>query len=269
MITGLPRIAIAVRDMDRAISTFGDGLGMPVCEFGGLDESLGIRMALCTPPGGSHIELMAPAQPDRAHARSLQGFIDRRGEGLFALMLYAPDPDAEARELEGRGLPVMPLMPEAQGRDIHPEHTCGVLIRIYPSGMAAAIEEELERRLGPPADRVSEAGVSGIARALIAVDDLHRGLTVYRDRIGLAASVDAGRGHAVCSAPEGATIELIPGLPGQGLHALILEADDPDRALETLTARGIPPGRRHEAEPATWELDTADTFGARIWIRAR
>ena len=132
MITAMPRIAIAVRDMDRAIATFRDGLGMPVHEFEWLREALGIRMSLCVPTGGSHIELMSPDDPARAHSRSLIRFLDRRGEGLFALMLYAPDPNAEADALASRGLEVMPLMQDAGGRDIHPKNTHGVLIRIYP-----------------------------------------------------------------------------------------------------------------------------------------
>ena len=66
MITAMPRIAIAVRDMDRAITTFGDRLGMPVHEFKWVREDLGIRMALCVPAGGSHIELMSPEDPERA-----------------------------------------------------------------------------------------------------------------------------------------------------------------------------------------------------------
>ena len=40
MITAMPRIAIAVRDMDRAIGTFRDRLGMPVYEFPWLKKRL-------------------------------------------------------------------------------------------------------------------------------------------------------------------------------------------------------------------------------------
>jgi catechol 2,3-dioxygenase-like lactoylglutathione lyase family enzyme len=134
MITGMPRIAVAVRDMDRAIATFRDVLGMPVYEFDWVRRSLGIRMSLCVPAGGSHIELMSPEDPARSHSASLIRFLERRGEGLFALMLYAPDPNAEAESLATRGLEAMPLMQDAGGRDFHPKNTHGVLIRIYPVG---------------------------------------------------------------------------------------------------------------------------------------
>ena len=52
---------------------------------------------MCVPPGGSNIELMAPADPAAPLSQALRStFLDRRGEGLYALMLEAPDPDAEA-----------------------------------------------------------------------------------------------------------------------------------------------------------------------------
>src|SRR5579883_1025223 len=133
MITGMPRIAIAVRDLDHAIRTFRDGFGMPVSEVPNAAGSLGVRIAMCAPRGGSNIELMSPADPSKPLNASLQRFLDRRGEGLFALMLEAPDPNAEADELASRGLDVLPLMPGAGGRDVHPRSTHGVLIRVYPT----------------------------------------------------------------------------------------------------------------------------------------
>ncbi len=100
MITAMPRIAIAVHDFDAAVTTFRDVLGMPVVDFSPQTAaSLGARVGMCAPPGGSNIELMAPADPTKPLSQALQSFLDRRGEGLYALMLEAPDPDAEALEL--------------------------------------------------------------------------------------------------------------------------------------------------------------------------
>src|ERR1051325_3178822 len=180
MITAIPRIAIAVRDMDRAIETFRDRLGIPVYEFAWLKKELGIRMALCVPEGGSNVELMAPHNPARGHSQSLIRYLDRRGEGLFALMLYAPDPNAEVEELARRGLEAMPLMKDAAGRDIHPKNTHGVLMRIYPSGSAPELEREIAGALGPPSTRRSTAHLSGITRVLIAVRDVDSALAAYR-----------------------------------------------------------------------------------------
>ena len=289
MITALPRIAIAVRDMDRAVITFRDRLGMPVYEFEWLREALGIRMSLCVPPGGSHIELMSPDDAARAHSGSLIRFLERRGEGLFALMLYAPDPDGEARALAARGLEVMPLMQDAAGRDIHPKNTHGVLIRIYPSGSAAELGREVDQGAGPAAKRESRAHLSGISRAIIAVRDLDDAVAVYGDRLGIPTrleAVDPARGVrvAICTPPDGATIELTSPIGdrgpigrelaaflrgrGEGLYALVLESDDLEASAKWLRARGIGVQQRAD-EPAQWELDPAAVHGARIYVEPR
>ena len=117
-------------------------------------ESLGAKLAMCVPEGGSNIELMSPANPAAPLSQSLQRFLDRRGEGLFALMLEAPDPDAEADALSGRGLNVLPLMPGADGRDVHPNSTHGVLIRVYPT-------DSFQRRQEPR--QAYDSGVSGLS----------------------------------------------------------------------------------------------------------
>ena len=62
-------------------------------------DSLGAKLAMCVPAGGSNIELMSPANPQAPLSQSLQRFLDRRGDGLFALMLEAPVPNEEADRL--------------------------------------------------------------------------------------------------------------------------------------------------------------------------
>ncbi|HJL52146.1 MAG TPA: VOC family protein, partial [Arenicellales bacterium] len=86
MITGMPRIAIAVNDFPKAIDFFKEKLGMPVVDMSaGSVDSLGAKLAMCVPENGSNIELMSPADPDAPLSQSLDRFLDRRGEGLFAL----------------------------------------------------------------------------------------------------------------------------------------------------------------------------------------
>ena len=100
---------------------------MPVIDLTpGSVESLGAKLAMCVPEGGSNIELMSPARRDAPLSQSLSRFLERRGEGLFALMLEAPDPDEEATGLTDRGLNVLPPMAGASGRDVHPNSTHGV-----------------------------------------------------------------------------------------------------------------------------------------------
>jgi methylmalonyl-CoA/ethylmalonyl-CoA epimerase len=287
MITSMPRIAIAVRDMDHAIATFRDVLGMPVYEFDWVRRSLGIRMALCVPAGGSHIELMSPEDPTRPHSGSLIRFLERRGEGLFALMLYAPDPNAETEELAARGLEAMPLMQDAGGRDFHPKNTHGVLIRIYPSGMAADLDRELEQGLGPL--RESRARLTGICRVILAVRDLDDAVAVYRDRLGIATRLygtDSARGVriAVCTPASGGAIELRSPTEertsagrelaaflrdrGEGMYALVLESSDPTATVSALRAKGISP-QRSAADPGQWQIDPAAAHGVRLRVEPR
>ncbi|MCZ6503976.1 MAG: VOC family protein [Gammaproteobacteria bacterium] len=199
---------IAVEDFASTISVFSDELGMPVFDLSTQTvESLGAKLAFCTPEDGSNIEIMSPGNPDTPLSQSLQGFIDRRGEGHFALMLEAADPDLEAEGLLKRGLNVLPLMAGAGGRDAHPNSTYGVLIRIYPTNSLAGLLPP-----GQNAD-IPASALSGIQRVVLAVRDLNEALLTYGEKFALPVSnpvVDAKRGvrTALCSSPSGGVIEL-------------------------------------------------------------
>jgi hypothetical protein len=204
---------------------------------------------MCAPGGGSNIELMAPADPAKPLSQALQKFLDRRGEGLYALMLEAPDPDAEAAVLSDRGLDVLPLMAGAGGRDIHPRSTHGVLIRVYPDNSADVGAHD--RR--PP-------GLSGITKVIVATADASIAAHAYEAGLGLdvtAVGHDADRGvmYAHCRAPKGGVIELVSAVESDmefardidrcvkenngGLYALVLQAADPAAAVALLRDRGI------------------------------
>ena len=140
MITGLPRIAIAMTAAEYlvAVDAFHSVFGMYVNDMSARTvPELGAHVGMCQPPGGSNVELMAPSDPDAPLSIALNRFLDRRGTGLYALMLEAADPNAEAQELAMRGMNLLPLMPAATGRDVHPNSTHGVLMRVYPTGSVA------------------------------------------------------------------------------------------------------------------------------------
>ncbi len=251
MITALPRIAIAMTDFDAAVRTFRDVFGLPVLDFSERTvPSLGAHVGMCQPTGGSNIELMAPSDPTKPLSQALQRFLDRRGDGLYALMLEAPDPDGEAIELAARGLDVLPLMAGAGGRDVHPRSTAGVLIRVYPDGSVA---DPGPQPLGVP-------GLSGITRAIVATADATAAAMAYGHGFGLAVdppATDDERGVQVvrCRPPKGGVIELVSAVDHSrpfaaeierfakeqgGLYALVLEADDPAAATALLRVRGVP-----------------------------
>ena len=271
MITGMPRIAIAVRDFDAIVSTFRDTFGMPVIDISSTSvDSLGAKLAMCVPEGGSNIELMCPATPAAPLAQSLQRFLDKRGEGLFALMLEAPVPNEEAEVLIDNGLNVLPLMEGAGGRDIHPRSTHGVLIRVYPVNSFS----------GQQAGQDNTLNISGINRVIIAVRDITDASMVYGAKLGLpvdAPTTDQHRGvrSVLCHPPAGGTIELVSVLDesrpfgaaiaeflehqGEGMYALVLNAPSLDIVRDALMSQGLPLNLADDA------LETT-LFGVRIRI---
>lgn len=279
MITGMPRIAIAVHDFPRTVALFREKMGMPVNDLSESTlESLGARLAMCVPSGGSNIELMSPADPAAPLSQSLQRFLDRRGEGPFALMLEAPDPDAEAEDLAARGLNVLPLMAGAGGRDVHPNSTHGVLIRVYP----------VDSFRGQPDAGYTEGadnpGLSGIARVVIAVHDLDHAVAVYGDQLALPIgepSLDADRGvrSAICTPPTGGLIELVSVADPErafassvraflesgreGLFSLVLNSRDLQASAKNLEARGLRVGTSADSPGA---LEVERTCGALFLI---
>lgn len=280
----MPRIAIATRDFAGIVGVFRDALGMPVVDLSAWSAAnLGAKLAMCVPEGGSNIELMSPADAAAPLGQSLRRFLARRGDGLFALMLEAPDPDAEAGALRERGLDVLPLMAGAGGRDVHPRSTHGVLIRVYPTGSFQAASGQVER------NEERALGLSGVRRVVIAVRDVERALEVYERRFALAARepiADAQRGVAVaiCAAPAGGSIELVapidPAQPfaasiaehlahrGEGMFALVVQAPDPVTAARELGLRGLAV-RPFAGQAGVVELDPRGLFGARVLIESR
>ena len=249
MITAMPRIAIALNDFDAGIETFRDQFGLPVVDISaGSVDSLGAKLAMCVPEGGSNIELMSPANPDAPLSQSLSRFLERRGEGLFALMLEAPDPDEEAIHLKNRGLNVLPLMPGASGRDVHPNSTQGVLIRVYPTNSFSG------------GTSPSESGLSGIMRVLIAVRDLDPARAAYQTGFGLPCDPeqdDESRGvrSFLCRPPAGGTIEfLTPTDAARPFAAEVASFLENREGLYALTLHG------NHAQETT-------IFGTRILIR--
>ena len=278
MITGMPRIAIAVRDFDKIITTFRDQFGMPVIDISDTSvESLGAKLAMCVPEGGSNIEIMCPEIADAPLSQSLQRFLDRRGEGLFAMMLEAPIPDDEAQVLLERGLNVLPLMAGAGGRDIHPNSTHGVLIRVYPVNSFQGQKEQTDETLS----------LSGITRVMIAVRDIDQAVAVYGTKLGLPIDpviVNNERGvkSALCHPPTGGMIELVSVANnnqtfaksietflqsrGEGMFALVLETQNCQKTAEVLSQRGLTIAT---VTDEAIEITPADTFGALIRIESK
>ena len=281
MITGMPRIAIAAQDYTALFGFFNDKLGMPVLDLSKMSlADYGAALGMCTPEGGSNIELMCPVDPQTPLSKSLQGFLDRRGEGLFALMLEAPVPDDEADELTERGMNMMPLMPGSFGRDVHPSSTHGVLIRVYPvDSFKGVYKGELDD---------SAPSLSGIRRVIIAVGDVTKAVEVYGSRFNMPMGDivdDTERGvlSALCQPPTGGAIELVQAKDiskpfahaiaqhlqedREGMYALVLESPDLAATEKALKGKGLTVKAAADSAKVL-EISRADAFGALIRIEA-
>ncbi|MBV1879475.1 MAG: VOC family protein [Pseudomonadales bacterium] len=282
MITGMPRIAIAVQDIQPIVSFFQHQLGMRVVDLSKdkTANKLGANLAMCIPEGGSNIELMAPDAPDAPLSKSLQKFIDGRGEGIFALMLEAADPDVEAAQLMQRGLQIMPLMAGASGRDIHPRHTHGVLVRIYPTDSFRAPKSKH--------NAFPNSELTGINKVLIAVRDLGHAVEVYGKQLMLETGEpinDPLRGIStvICRPPTGGQIELLAvqdasqpfakkiqsfiDSRGEGMFALVIGSKNMPATIQRLAENDL------KAAPAIdstdiIEIDPSGAFGVLIRIES-
>jgi methylmalonyl-CoA epimerase len=135
LITGIDHVAIAVRDLDKALALWRDRFGFT---FQGIEElpDQKVRVAVLT-LGPFRVELVTPAADDSP----LSGFLERRGEGLHHLALATADIDAALDALDAAGLPLI----DRHARDgaderriafLHPKGTGGVLVELTqpPSG---------------------------------------------------------------------------------------------------------------------------------------
>jgi hypothetical protein len=173
-------------------------------------------------------------------------------------------------------------MEGAGGRDVHPNSTHGVLIRVYPVDSFAGYEG-----VGP-ASAEDNPELSGIARIIIAVDDLDRAVDVYGTKFAMdmaCRSLDAERGvqTAICTPASGGVIELVSAQDStqpfarsvrefldsgqEGMFAVVLQSRDLQATRHALLARGVEVAPNDES-PDVLELERGATFGVRVRIEA-
>ena len=126
------RVLIAVRDLDRAIRTYGTGLGLAV-DASVLDPQRGVVSALVHPPSGGTIELLAVRDATRPLAAAIDAHLASRGEGLYALTLQARHPTALLSGMHSHGLHARAAAEDPETIEIPPAAMFGARIRIEPS----------------------------------------------------------------------------------------------------------------------------------------
>ena len=134
-ITRINHVAIVVNDLDEAIRTYHDRLGLTVSKRLLMPEQE-VEIAFL-PAGESAIELISPVTETSGVAK----YLAKRGEGLHHICLETPDVTMSLAELAARDVQLInqELIRAAEGLGffVHPKAAHGVLIEFlepYPEG---------------------------------------------------------------------------------------------------------------------------------------
>ncbi|WP_224249006.1 methylmalonyl-CoA epimerase [Hyalangium gracile] len=126
---GLDHVAIAVKDLDKAIALYRDTLGLELSEIEEVPEQK-VRTAIFG-HGSGRVELICPTSADTGVAK----FLEKRGEGLHHICLEVEDIEASLAELKAKGAPLIDETPKpgaggAKVAFIHPKGSHGVLVEL-------------------------------------------------------------------------------------------------------------------------------------------
>lgn len=135
MIRSLDHIAIAVPDLDEAITRFANDLGIALDHIEDVPQAK-TKTAFLPVAGPTNVELITPLQGEGPVATSL----DKRGPGLHHLCFRTDDLDGDVARLREKGwrFTTDAPTPGAHGTRvmfIHPKSAGGVLIELaeYPA----------------------------------------------------------------------------------------------------------------------------------------
>jgi len=133
MIRKLDHIGIAVRDLEKAVSLYTQGLGLSSSHEEVIEDQA-VRTAFL-PVGETHLELLESLTPDGPIGR----FIEKRGEGIHHLCFEVDDIVASLAACEAAGMVLIDKEPRpgAHGMMVaflHRKSTGGVLIELSQRG---------------------------------------------------------------------------------------------------------------------------------------
>lgn len=122
-------IAIAVTDLDAALSFWRDTLTLPLEHVEDVPQEKA-RIAFFA-AGDAHVELVAATTDDSGLAQ----FIAKRGAGLHHLCLETDDLDGMIAHLRAQDVQLLAEAPQIRGDwryiFVHPRSTGGVLLELY------------------------------------------------------------------------------------------------------------------------------------------
>ena len=132
MLNQIDHIAIVVKDLDQAVATYRDGLGLELERVDDVPTEKVKVAFLPLPEGSAEIELVEPTDSDTGIGR----FLAKRGEGLHHICFRVEDIDAAITQLQTQGLQLLEEKPRIGSRGqkyifLHPKSANGVLIELY------------------------------------------------------------------------------------------------------------------------------------------
>lgn len=128
----IDHIGIVVHDINEALKTYRDALGLPLEEVAQVPDQA-VEVAFL-PLGESNLELVQPTTDNSGTAK----FLAKRGEGIHHICIEVPDIESALSRLKTHGVPLIDEAPRqgVHGRVafIHPKGAHGVLIELVEHG---------------------------------------------------------------------------------------------------------------------------------------
>ena len=125
-------IAIAVENLDTAVSKYRDALDVKDIEFETV-ESEGVQVAILHLEN-ANIELMEPT----SDSSPIKKFLEKRGSGLHHIALETPNIEGEVSRMEGCGIQFLGKIRDGSAGTkvtfIHPKSLNGVLTELCSNG---------------------------------------------------------------------------------------------------------------------------------------
>lgn len=120
---GVDHIVIRVKDLETAICTFRDKLGLAL-EQTRENEALGVKQAFFPFPGGGFLELVAPMDENSPVGRAVLS----KGEGIHTISLAVDDLSETVEEMQNANVQLI----GAGGPQVfvHPKSAHGVLVHL-------------------------------------------------------------------------------------------------------------------------------------------
>ena len=131
-------LAIAVNDLDAALSFYRDALGLPLQGVEAVERE-GVRVAFL-PLGESHIELVQPLLEESGSvvpaANGIGKWMSKHGQGMHHLCIEVQDIQGMMTALKAKGVELINPEPVSRANGtryafIHPRSAFGVLVELY------------------------------------------------------------------------------------------------------------------------------------------